>query len=133
MRGTLDIAQWLVLMLLVSIIVLAAVMGTVQNFFNDAVKTSARIYARDISGIINLMQSSPNATTHEYTMPPLDCEISIGPSVKVAIRGEKQNAFVSELIRTSVSVDHSELACNKNSQTTLVFSRRDDNVTVRVA
>lgn len=98
--------KWAFLSILVVLVVVAFVMSPYSEAIDEAISETARIYAVELSGIINLMQQAPHDTRYEHTMPDVDFILNIDKSINFTIiTGEGENSYVADFVQRPADVD----------------------------
>ncbi len=139
MRGTL----WSYITLLILAIEVAAVAHVLYGAFDESASLSAALNGERISGIVNLLQSSPPGTQHEYLLPRGSCALRVRPgSITFAAKSSNvQLNYSSDYTKiidnnfrgkVKVSKDFFEVECNKRSEKPIYFKRCENEIKVSV-
>ena len=128
----LEVLQWALLSLVVVVIVMIGLLTPWTDLVNEAIRTSAHIHATQIAGIINLLQSSPDKTTHSYILPSAECNVTIGENVLFRVKnaGNYDRASV-ELIKTNINVQKFYVECNDTISKGILFIREGNEIKMR--
>jgi len=131
--------KWAFLAILVVLVVIGFVLSPYTDAVDEAIKETSRIYAVEVAGIINILQGAPDTTRYEYTLPDVECIVTIENSVNFTIRtGEGENSYVADFITTPAKVDEScfthgveeeerlNMGC-RETYGTIIFSRVTEN------
>jgi hypothetical protein len=87
------------------VVAVPMVYGSVGN----AVRVSALINAEQVVGIVNIMESSPVASSYKFFLPDADCKISLKSGNGIAVLnfsvsvGDKQE-YLTEVIERNVTI-----------------------------
>ena len=139
MRGTL----WSYITLLILAIEITTVANVIYGAFDESASLSAALNGERVSGIVNLLQSSPPGTQHEYMLPRGSCALRVRPgSITFAAKSSNvQINYSSDYTKIvdgnfrdkiKVSKDFFEIDCNKKSEKPLYFKRCKDEIKVSV-
>ena len=110
--------QWISVIIGLTLIITMFGFGILQSGVKAAVESNAPLVAREIAGIINVIQTAPDGTTHTYVLPKMGCKIFIQENF---IRLETDDGVYRESLISHVSVRTAEINCDKQKQKTLVF------------
>lgn len=120
--------KWALLTMIVVLILLGTLVSPMQQSYEEMARTNARIYALEIAGIVNMLQTAPDKTTHTYNLPAMDCQLKIGKSVNFTSLENKESIIIE--LMSSVKVEPFDTYCNPAKTKQITFTKdRDIKVT----
>ena len=127
------VLQWALLSFVVVVMVMIGVFAPWSDLINEIIRTSAHIRAVQIAGIINLLESSPDETTHTYLLPTEKCNITINKNVQVIMgeEGDKYAKATAELITTDIVIQKSFIECNTEREQAIIFKREGNEIKIQ--
>ena len=124
-----EVLQLALLSLVVVVIVMIGLLTPWTDLVNEAIRTSAQIHATQIAGIINLLQSSPDKTTHSYILPNAECNVTIGENILFRIKNAgKYDRASAEIIKTNITVQKFYTECNDTISKGILFIREGNEI-----
>ena len=127
----LEVLQWALLSFVVVVIVMIGVLTPWTDLVNEAIRTSAHIQATQIASIINLLQSSPDKTTHSYVLPRAECNVTIGDNVLFRIKDVKYDRASVDIIKTNITIQKFFTECNDTISKGILFIRDGNEIKMR--
>lgn len=113
--------------LLLTLILLGAFTPAILGAVDELIKRSLFIHAEQITGLINIAQSSPSGTSHKYILQKGECTVNI-TKVSVNLTSGKKTT-IKEII-SHVGVADSEIKCNRDEDKAFYIKRCGDKVFV---
>lgn len=109
--------------------------SSVKFFIGSAVKNDANLRARDISGIINSMESGPDYVKVVYYLPKGKCVVNItnmSVHVKVpsSIPGLSQDARKFFIQDKCIKINPANFTCSENNYKEIHFYKVCNNIVV---
>ncbi len=137
MRGTL----WSYITLLVLAVEITTVAHVIYGAFDESASLTAALHGERVSGIVNLLQSSPVGTQHQYLLPRGSCALRVRPgSITFAAKSSNvQINYSSDYTKIidanfrgkiTVSKDFFEIECSKRSEKVIYFKRCESEIKV---
>ena len=116
----------MIALVLTAILVVAAFAPLNKNA-EDVARSTARSYATEIAGAMNILQSSPDGAEYTFTnMPDKKCEITVSGRVTVILSpGRGQESASVGTIRAG-AVDVKTFECGVKG---IVFRKEDGKIT----
>ena len=117
-----------IFVVLTLIIVMGFLLPSLITSRARAIETSAALNAEEIVGIINLLQTSPQGTMHQYYLPKTECEIKINNNiVTVSIKSGRKESYSLGHIQ-HVDVAESTEECDPKKDKVIYFARCEKTV-----
>src|SRR3989344_7165539 len=125
-----EVLQWALLSVVV-VIVMVGVLTPWSDLVNEAIRTNAYIHAQQIASTINLLQVSPDKTTHSYIIPKAECNITIGESIEFRIKnaGEYDRA-AADIIKTNITIERKFIDCSTEVQKGILFIKDGNEIKI---
>ena len=117
-----------ILVILTLIIAMTFLLPSLITSRSKVVELSAALNAEEISGIINLLQTAPVGTVHQYSLPKTECKIKIGyNSVTVSVTSGRKETYTLGYIQ-NVDVTESTENCDPKNEKIIYFVRCERSV-----
>ncbi len=116
---------WTYITVFLTIVMLVFFIQVVFGSIDDNVRTSSKINAEQIAGIINILQSSPSNTSYTINLPKMDCLIKITKNSVIFINPK------SDGLKTLASLDLSK--CNDKECFSVDFARTNIEININPA
>ena len=128
MKGVL---WWILVSLLGIAIILAAVVSPVEDVFTETYRTSAKFHANEISGIINIMATSDDVTTHYYLLPKIECTVKAERnSINVTILKEEEPVTAIREVVPGAKLKPTTIECSKDARKRITITKEDGKMTI---
>lgn len=117
-----------ILVIFTVIIVMTLLLPSLITSGSKVVEASAALNAEEISGIINLLQTAPAGTVHQYSLPKAECEINIGHnSVTVSLTSRRKETYTLGYIQ-NIDVAEGTENCDPKKEKIIYFVRCEKSV-----
>ncbi len=96
----LEFILWVTITLVVvAVLAFGFVWQSIAGFVGESVATNTRLLAEQLESVVNVLQSSPSGTVHEYTLPKITGNITIrGTLLEVHLRAAKDSYYKTHVI-----------------------------------
>jgi len=135
MRGTL----WSFITMLVLAIEIAAVSHVIYGAFDESASLNTILNGEHVSGIINMLQSSPSGTSYDYTLPRGRCGLRVRPaSATSSIRAANAQInyssdftfIIDENSKSKINAAYFESGCSSVKEKHVFFKKCGNEIRV---